>query len=74
MVVRARVVDGIWWIAYQTEDKGKITPIKEEVVAFQGEDIRSIPQFLQVLPCPKCGVEIDKNHDPLKHVYVELGK
>lgn len=73
MIVRARIVD-VWHVVYQTEDKGKITPVKEEVVAFQGEDERQNPPYYQILPCPQCGVETDKNHDPLKHVYVELGK
>lgn len=74
MIVRARVADGIWWVAYQMEDKGKITPIKEEVVAFQGEEERQNPPYYQALPCPKCGTNDDRKHDPLKHVYVELGK
>jgi hypothetical protein len=63
----------VWHIAYQTEDKGKIAPVKEEVVAFQGEDIRQSPPYLQCIPCPQCGTDEDRKHDPLKHIYVELG-
>lgn len=34
-------------------------------------DFRVKAPFLQLLPCPYCGVERDFNHDPSKHVYYQ---
>lgn len=73
MQLRCQIIDGIWWIAKQLEDGKKITPVEPVVVAFQGEDIREQPNFWQILPCPNCGVDVDRGHDPLKHVYAEFG-
>jgi len=72
-VLRCDVKNGVWWIAKQLEDGKKITPVEPTVVAFQGEDIRESPPFWQILPCPNCGVETDKNHDASKHIYAEFG-
>lgn len=73
MTVLRCVVKDVWHIAQQLEDGKKITPVEPVVVAFQGEDVRNAPPYLQILPCPQCGVATDRNHDPLKHVYVGLG-
>jgi hypothetical protein len=70
MILRCKVVD-VWHIAYQTEDKGKIAPVKEEVVAFQNIDIRDVPPFWQIMPCLYCGSETDR-HDPIKHINTHL--
>jgi hypothetical protein len=72
-VLRCVVVDDIWHVAYQLEDGKETTPVEPFVAAFQGEDERGEPPYYQILPCPKCGVETDRNHNPLKHVYAELG-
>jgi hypothetical protein len=37
------------------------------------EDLRAGAPFYQLLPCPYCGVEEDRGHDPLKHVDPRLG-
>lgn len=71
MILRCRVVDDAWWIAYQTEDGKKITPVEPTVVAFQNVDIRDVPPFWQILPCPYCGSETDR-HDPIQHVDTHL--
>ena len=36
-------------------------------------DHRQRPPFFQILPCPYCGVESDRGHEPLLHVDRRLG-
>ncbi len=40
-------------------------PSQEKVVV----DLRIDPPYYQILPCPYCGVEEDKDHNPLKHIF-----
>ena len=36
-------------------------------------DHRQRPPFVQILPCPYCGVETDRGHESLLHVDRRLG-
>lgn len=38
-----------------------------------GTDVRPSPPFWTILPCPYCGVQQDRDHDPLLHVDKRLG-
>jgi hypothetical protein len=61
-------------IAY-TDAKGhliarKLTWIKDYSAVF---DLRGRPPYLAISPCPYCGTENDRGHNPLLHVDTRLG-
>lgn len=36
-------------------------------------DLRSRPPFLSIIPCPYCGTENDRKHEPTKHTNSKFG-
>jgi hypothetical protein len=65
--------------AVEDMDKGVSTLIMDNVPIFnifpKGDkiDLRSKPPFLSIIPCPYCGTENDRKHDPLQHVNPKFG-
>ena len=62
------VFDGV---TYWRRPGGAVVARREG--AGRAEDVRALPPFLQILPCPYCGVSEDRSHDPLKHIDPRLG-
>ena len=69
------------WIPFALEDnKGDFEVLFDQEMVFMVSkdngmptDMRRNPPFYQILPCPFCGVETDRNHNPLMHVDDRLG-
>ena len=75
------------WVPTHLQDGKKLTPLEDQDAVFMvdaGEpgrsdqdpvkaDLRKHPPFYQILPCPYCGVEEDRNHEVLLHVDSRLG-
>lgn len=75
-VVRCEVVkygERHYWFKIEDNPLAQLKAVAESVNGVV-KDLRTEPPFYQILPCPYCGVEEDRNHDPLKHVHSELGK
>lgn len=67
------------FIPFALEEEKSSTPIQDGVVVFNvfpsGEkvDMRAKPVFHSIIPCPYCGTENDRKHDPTKHINPKLG-
>jgi len=48
---------------------GKVLMVASEKYFY---DLRDKAPFLQILPCPFCGVKEDKNHNAHKHIDTHL--
>lgn len=77
-LLHCRVIAGTWIpLAIEDEEVCTLFDKLQEPVAItldgQVVDCRKQPPFLQILPCPQCGVKKDRNHDLLMHVDKRLG-
>jgi hypothetical protein len=69
-----------WIPVAMRDDKGHKTILEQGREAIfmmfgTGEkaDLRKVPPFIQILPCPYCGVTEDRGHHALSHVDHRLG-
>jgi len=70
------------WMPFAKQDGHKVEKLPledQENAVFMVDnagtkiELRKLPPFIQILPCPFCGVEKDHDHKPLEHIDSRLG-